>query len=618
MRQLLGKTILLTSVLSVVIVLAGAESALAADYLSPVSVVASADGKVLYIAEATAGQVAVFDIASGKVTKTIAVADSPTGLALAPDGGTLYVTSAVPDGRVQVVDVGSGSVTAGIASGHSPEAVVASPDGKTLYVCNTFNNNIGVIDLALRKQTATIAVSREPVAAAITADGKSLFVANRIPAGAADQDYAASVVSVIDTAAKKVVKDIQLPNGSQSLRGIAISPDGANVYVAHILSRYQLPTTQLERGWMNTNALTIIDVPGQKLINTCLVDDVDLGGANPCGIVLTADGKQILITHAGTHELSVIDRAGLHAKLDKAAAGEKVSDASSSADDVPNDLAFLVGLRRRLKLTGNGPRGLAVIGTNVYIAEYFTGTLGVIDINPEIRPRAKSIVLGPQEPMTKVRIGEQHFNDANLCFQKWQSCASCHPGNARADALNWDLLNDGLGNPKNTKSLMLAHKTPPAMITGVRASGKVAVRSGIRFIQFAVRPEEDAEAIDEYLMSLKPLPSPYLEKGSLSSAARNGEKLFEKAGCVDCHPASSLYTNLTRYNVGTGKNREVDTEFDTPTLVETWRTAPYLHDGRAVTIKDVLGKFNVDDQHGETSKLSAREISDIAEFILSL
>ncbi len=617
MGQLIGKSILLTSVLSVVVVLAGAETALAADYLSPTSVVASADGKVLYIAEATAGQIAVFDIASGKVAKTISVADSPTGLALAPDGQTLYVTSAVPEGKVQVVDVGRGRVTASIATGHSPEAVVASPDGKTLYVCNTLTNNIGVIDIASKKQTATIAVSREPVAAAITADGKYLFVANRIPAGAADQDYAASVVSVIDTAAKKVVKNIQLPNGSQSLRGIAIAPDGKNAYVAHILSRYQLPTTQLERGWVNTNALTIIDVPGQKLINTCLVDDVDLGAANPCGIVLTADGKQILITHAGTHELSVIDRAGLHAKLDKAAAGEKVSDASSSADDVPNDLAFLVGLRRRLKLTGNGPRGLAVIGTNVYIAEYFTGTLGVIDINPEIRPRAKSIALGAQKPMTKVRTGEQHFNDATLCFQKWHSCASCHPGNARADALNWDLLNDGLGNPKNTKSLLLAHKTPPAMVTGIRANAKVAVRGGIRFIQFAVRPEEDAEAIDAYLMSLKPLPSPHLANGKLSRAARNGEKIFKKAGCVECHPAP-LYTNLTKYNIGTGKNREVDTEFDTPTLVEAWRTGPYLHDGRAVTIKDVLGKFNADDQHGETSKLSAKEISDLAEFVLSL
>ncbi|MFR4223722.1 MAG: hypothetical protein ACLT38_08855 [Akkermansia sp.] len=29
--------------------------------------------------------------------------------------------------------------------------------------------------------------------------------------------------------------------------------------MAHVLSRYQVPTTQLDRGWMNTNAVTVID-----------------------------------------------------------------------------------------------------------------------------------------------------------------------------------------------------------------------------------------------------------------------------------------------------------------------------------------------------------------------
>ena len=35
---------------------------------------------------------------------------------------------------------------------------------------------------------------------------------------------------------------------------------------------------------------------------------------------------------------------------------------SRSAEDVPNDLSFLVDIRRRLKLKGNGPRGLGVVG----------------------------------------------------------------------------------------------------------------------------------------------------------------------------------------------------------------------------------------------------------------
>ena len=57
------------------------------------------------------------------------------------------------------------------------------------------------------------------------------------------------------------------------VNGVCVSPDGRYAYVTHILGRYQLPTTQLERGWMNTNALSVIDVATQKLVNTVLIDD---------------------------------------------------------------------------------------------------------------------------------------------------------------------------------------------------------------------------------------------------------------------------------------------------------------------------------------------------------
>jgi len=154
------------------------------------------------------------------------------------------------------------------------------------------------------------------------------------------------------------------------------------------------------------------------------------------------------------------------------------------------------------------------------------------------------------------------------------------------------------------------------MITGVRANAEVAVRSGIRYIQFAETTERKAQYIDEYLKSLKPVVSPYLVGGKLSKAAKNGEKLFKKAGCGLCH-SGPLYTNMGKYDVGTGTDEEDYKEFDTPTLMEVWRTAPYLHDGRAVTIKEVLTKFNKDDQHGKTSNLSEEEIADLAEYILT-
>ncbi len=609
--------------LAALVIAASVAPVVAADYLSPVAVVVDKAGKTLYVAEHTASQVAVVDLATEKVTKTMKVSGPPTGVVLSPDSAKLYVTWAAPAGGVDVLDAKTGKKLSTIAAGHTPISPTISADGKMLYVCNQFNNNVSIIDLKAGKAICAVPVGREPVGAAVTPDGKTVFVANQLPSGAADGAYVASTVSVIDTVAKKVAASITFPNGSTDLKDIVISPDGKYAYVTHILARYHLPTTQLERGWMNTNAMSIIDVPGRKMINTILLDDVDKGAANPYGVTVTADGKQVVVTHAGTHEVSIIDVMGVMKKLAEIAAAEKVIRDRSGKDayvatsiaDVPNDLAFLVDLRRRIRLAGNGPRGVAVVGTKVYAAEYFTDTLGVLDINPEVRPFPKSIPLGPKQAVSVARKGERFFHDAELCFQTWQSCSSCHP-EGRNDGLNWDLLNDGLGNPKNTKSMLLAHQTPPAMITGVRARAEVAVRSGIRFIQFAVRPEEDAVAIDTYLKSMKPVPSPYLVNGKLSASAQRGKKVYEKAGCAACHSGPYL-TDKQMYNVGTGKDREAEREFDTPALIEAWRTGPYLYDGRAATIQEVLTKYNNKDQHGKTSKLTKREIADLAEYVLS-
>jgi len=605
----------LPSIWVVIFLLITGHHAMAA-YLSPVSLVADRDGKTLYITESTAKRVAIFDIASGKVTGTVDLPGTPADIVLAPNGAQLYVSGAVPNGQVHVIDVARRRAVSRLAVGHTPTGLAVAPDGAKLYVCNRYNNNIGVYDLKSGKELARIPVSREPVAVAITPDGKSICVANLLSTAPSTSNYVAAVVSVIDADSNKVVASLALPDGSMSLRGICVSPDGKYAYVTHILAHYQLPTTQLERGWMCTAGLTIIDVPARKVINTVLLDEVEMGAANPWGVICSADGKYLCVTHSGSHELSIIDRAALHERLAKAASGVKVTEVTGSYNDVPSDLTFLVGIRRRIRLPGNGPRGVAIAGGKVYAAEYFSGTLAAVDLDPAANARPQSLSLGSQSSPTVVRRGEMIFHDADRCFQKWQSCASCHP-DIRVDGLNWDLLNDGIGNPKNTKNMLYAHRTPPAMSLGVREGAESAVRSGFKFIQFALPPEAENKAVDEFLKSLTPLQSPHLVKGDLSSSARRGRTVFKKAGCMDCH-SGPYYTNQKEYDIGTGVGPDKGRPFDTPALIEGWRTGPYLHDGRAATMMDVLTTFNPGDRHGKTSNLTKQELDDLVEFLLSL
>ncbi|MFP4192276.1 MAG: c-type cytochrome, partial [Candidatus Hydrogenedentota bacterium] len=388
-------------------------------------------------------------------------------------------------------------------------------------------------------------------------------------------------------------------------------------YVTHNLGRFHLPTTQLERGWMNTSALSIIDLEEREWLTTVLLDDVDLGAANPWGVACADEGQSIVVAHSGTHELSRIDRQGLHDKIDRVANGEQVSEVSRNLESIPNDLAFLVDLRERIALPGNGPRGVAIADDNtVAVTEYFTDSLALVDLSGDTASSVEQILLGEQTELSEVREGEKAFHDADFCFQKWQSCASCHP-DARADALNWDLLNDGIGNPKNTKSLLLSHETPPVMITGIREDAETAVRAGFRFIQFVEAPDEMAEPVDAYLTALQPLPSPRLADGELSPAAQRGKEIFERANCAECH-SGAYYTDGQLHDPGTGPDEQGLREFVTPYLNEVWRTGPYLYDGGAGTMMDVLTGFNADDQHGATSELTSSELDDVAEYILSL
>jgi YVTN family beta-propeller protein len=561
--------------------------------LFPTDITLNDHGEIL-MTEKGRNRISIFSPDGKTLLRTIPVDEPPTGILL--DANKAYVTTSAATGHLQIISVETGKQETTITTGSGACYPIFGPDKKHIYVCNQFQNTVSEIDPASRKVLRSVKVLREPRSAQFSKDGEYLFVTNFLPAQRADVDYVAACVSVIRMSDFTKVKDIQLANGSNALRGICMTPDGKYIYVSHNLGRFTVPTSQLQQGWMNTSAFSVIDVAKQEFIGAVVVDEPERGAAGIWSIA--CNDETLFITHSGTHEISVIDHKAM---LDKF-----LNYPNKSLLDY--DLRFLYGLRKRIPLEGNGPRKMILKNGKLYIPTYFADILNIVDAQTYEITTAN---LNPDREESAENKGERYFNDASHCFQNWQSCNGCHPGDARTDGMNWDLMNDGVGNSKNCKSLLFSHPTPPSMISGIRETAEWAVRAGFKFIQFFDISEEDAVCVDAYLKSLQPVPSPYLVNGELSDLAKEGRKIFEKLNCTECH-SGPYYTDLKMHRIG--EDIEFEKGWDTPTLREVWRTAPYLFDGRAATMEEV---FEIH-KHGIDRKVSKKEIKALTEYVNSL
>ncbi len=531
----------------------------------------------------------------GKLLKSWELPMPATGVATY--GDRAYVTCSEASGELHCVSLEGEMKTLFTAKlGMGACAPVVSHDGKKVYICNRYKATVSEVDATSGELLREVKVLREPCAASLSKDGKTLYINNFLPAQRADVDYVAADVSIIDCETFTKIKDIKLCNGSNALRGNTLSEDGKYLFISHNLGRYQVPTSQLQQGWMNTNAVSVISTENNEYFGTFSLDEPDRGAGGVWDIACNEDF--MVVSQSGTHDVSIIDYKALVERL----------EAYEDKDVLDHDLYLLRGIRTRMAIEGNGPRNMALKDGVVYLPTYFSDNLNIINLKEQ---SLSHLAYNPDRVESAIDRGERAFNDAALCYQNWQSCNGCHPGEGRADAMNWDLMNDGIGNPKNCKSMLYAFQTPKCMISGIRDHAGLAVRAGYKFIQFCDVEEDVAKNVDEYLRSLKPLPSPYLVDGELSKKALEGKKVFEKYGCGSCH-VGEYYTDMRTHRIG--EDVEFEQGWDTPTLREVWRTAPYLFDGRAETMEDVFFEH----RHGIQGKISRKDAEALAEYVNSL
>ena len=551
------------------------------------------DGATVFVVNPDSGSVSAIDTASDTKRDEIIVGRDPRILTVGPDGHQLYVTSQA-SATLTILDTQPFSIRTTLRVGPEPYGVVADPTGHLVYVAASGADRIDVVDTELAQVVDTIPVHPRPKGLALSNDGTRLYVTH----------FLSGAVSVIDLTSRTVLAVIATGPESNIAQRIVLHPMNNRAYLPHIRSNVSNPHPLFDTTLFPV--VSVIDVatdqhlPRERLELSVVDRPVNL----PFDLALSSDGQRAHIVYLGSGDMSVIDLASRQV------------------------LAHIE--------VGDGPRGIVLTPDDrtAYVANALSDDVSVVDLSTFEEVTRIPVTTSPLSP--QVKRGKLLFissRSTRVSRDRWMSCESCHT-DGEQDGRTW-LFPDG---PRNTTNLRgLAHTQPLHWS---------ADRDEVQDFEFTIRelqagtglieegepqPElglpnaglsADLDALAAFVESLQPKPSPFrLADGTLTPAALRGQAVFHRAdvGCAECH-IPSLFTDLLGHDIGTGNGpgELLGPAFDTPSLRGVWHTAPYLHDGRASTLRDVLVTHNPTNQHGQTAHLSEAEVQDLVAFLLSL
>jgi cytochrome c peroxidase len=226
-------------------------------------------------------------------------------------------------------------------------------------------------------------------------------------------------------------------------------------------------------------------------------------------------------------------------------------------------------------------------------------------------------------PLTpgKVALGRQLFFDKRLSRDRSLACASCHdPKRAFADGRVLPRGVDGVQGVRHAPALInrgygasffwdgRSATLERQVLEPIFNSSELGLTPAELERRLELSPAAVADALASYVRTIRSGNSAFDRyaagnMAALDEPAKRGLTLFRgKAGCVTCHPAPN-FTDEEFHNTGiawrgdhfaddgraavSGNARDRGA-FKTPTLRESGRTAPYMHDGSLATLSDVV------------------------------
>lgn len=571
------------------------------------------DGKRVLVANADNGSVTVIDAEANKALREIAVGDKPEGVAWIGDG-PLAVVTVYRDDIVAFVDTAKGQIIEKLRVADEPYGIVVTKDGTRAYVTHEYPGIVSEIDIGKRKVLREMKAGSMVRGLALSPDEKRLYVT----------EFYSGVLHALDRD-KGVVVDSWKGQSSDNLcRNVVVHPRRPKAYLSHIRSKIEV----IDGSGSIFPQLSVCDLvpPNGKKRRTSFGMDTYNGVyvvTNPWEAALSPDGKTLYTIYAGTNDMNI-------------------------SEIVDDDYQEIKRVGRAVRI-GQNPRAVRVSrdGKKVYIANALDFDVSVHDAT-NMRALAHIKVCEPPKSPEWVR-GKILFSTADypLTSRRWIACASCHP-DGHSDGRVWQ---NPEGLRKTPPFMGLAHTHPlhwsadrdevqdfEYTIRGRLMQGPGLLRGSIKpkagfaptelSMDLAGR-SKDLDALAVYSNSFEFTLSPHIPApGQLSASAQRGKTLFlsDAVGCAKCHSGpyytdSRLQKPFNLHDVGTGgddPSEKMGPKYDTPTLLGVYRSAPYLHHGKAKTLRDVLTTCNKNDQHGKTSHLKANEIDDLVAFLKSL
>jgi len=592
------------------------------DYYSPFNLAVSNDGKKLYVIAQDTDELIVVDTEKKKVLDKIKVGEHPHSVILDKSGKIAYVSNEWSD-NVSVIDLGSSMVIDTIHTGNGPAGLALSSNGKILYAVNSFASDVSIINLSTKEELKRLTTGNNPTGTALSPDGKELYITSR---RANLDSYGKTLISELtiinDSTQKSMKKNIE---SAYLIENVAFTPKGDLAIMTLIRPKNNIPSIQVEHGWMMTHGIGIVEQKKDGRVVQLLLDEPNAYYPDPFDIVITPDGKKAFVSSSGADLISVISIDSIRAIL--------AESTPKMLKNFSNDL----GISKRYVLkrisTGANPKGLALSpdGKRLYVANQLEDNIGLIDT--ESLENIGSIDLGGPPRITVARQGRRLFNNAGHTFQNQYSCYTCHP-DTHEDGLVYNMAGKDMGrNLANTISLREIGDTAPFKWNGKNQT--VYKQDGMRFSTVLTRTEQfsykDLDAIVAYIVrGIKQPPNlMYNPIGKLTESQLRGKLIFERNEdnlgkvipennrCVTCHPPP-LYTNLKMADVSTLAETDDPMLFDTPHLNNIFAAAPYLHDGRAKTLEEIWTVYGEDDKHGHVNDLTKMQLNDLVDYLKSI